>query len=78
MRWPSSIGLLVLGRAALGAVVGNQASKVRLFVFAVPQGSWWLFGGLVVLMGVAGLIACWIPARRALAIRPVEALRGEF
>jgi len=70
-------GLLVLGGAVLGALAGNQASKVRLFVFAVPDGSWWLFGGLVALMGVAGLIACWIPARRAVAIQPVEALRWD-
>jgi len=29
----------------------------------------------VALMGLAGVLACWLPARRALAIQPVEALR---
>jgi len=26
-------------------------------------------------MVLAGVLACWVPARRALAIQPIEALR---
>jgi predicted permease len=68
-------GLLILGGAVVGAVAGHQASKVRLFVFAVPEAGGWFFPGLVLVMALAGLMACWVPARRALSIQPVEALR---
>ncbi len=68
-------GLLVLGGAAVGAVLGHRVAGLRLFVFAVPEPGWWLFPGLMALMGLAGLLACWIPVRRALSIQPVEALR---
>lgn len=69
--------LLVLAGATLGAVAGHHLVRIRLFVFAVPDGGWWLFPGLVVLMAGAGLLACWLPARRALSIEPVEALRHD-
>lgn len=69
--------LLVLGGAALGAAAGAAGTRVRLFVFAVPDGGPWLFPALVVLMAGAGALACWVPARRALGIHPVEALREE-
>jgi ABC-type antimicrobial peptide transport system permease subunit len=48
-----------------------------MFVFAVPEAAWWFFPGLVTLMAVAGVVACWIPARRALAIQPLQALRHD-
>lgn len=67
----------MLGGAVVGAVVGYRASTIRLFVFAVPDGGWWLFPALVCVMGVAGAVACWVPARRALGIQPVEALQRE-
>lgn len=67
--------LLVVGGALVGALVGHRVASIRMFVFAVPEAGWWLFPGLVALMGIAGLLACWIPVRRALSIQPVEALR---
>jgi predicted permease len=67
--------LLVGGGGLLGAVAGFQVSSTRIFVFAVPAAGAWLFAALVALMALAGVLACWVPARRALAIQPVEALR---
>ncbi|MEK9499641.1 ABC transporter permease [Gaopeijia maritima] len=66
--------ILALG-AVVGAGVGLAFTRMRLFVFAVPEAQWWLFPALVAGTAVAGLLACWIPARRALAIQPVDALR---
>lgn len=59
----------------MGAFAGAQASKVRLFVFALPDAGPLLFPGLVGLMVIAGVLAVLVPTRRALAIQPVEALR---
>ena len=54
-----------------------RAGKIRLFVFAVPDPDPWLYPALVVLMGAVSVLACWVPARRAVAIQPVEAIRQE-
>jgi len=70
-------GLLVGAGAAAGATAGWALTRLRIFVFTVPEGAWWLFPGLVVAMAAAGALACWIPARRALAIQPVEALQHD-
>lgn len=70
-------GLLLAAGAVVGAAGGLALARVRLFVFAVPEAPWWLFPGLVAATALAGLLACWVPARRALAIQPVEALRHD-
>jgi ABC-type lipoprotein release transport system permease subunit len=33
--------------------------------------------GVAVLLGVVGVIACWLPAERAAAVDPAMALRAE-
>ena len=67
--------LMVSGGGLLGAIAGFQVSSTRIFVFAVPAAGAWVFAALVALMVLAGVLACWVPARRALAIQPIEALR---
>jgi len=70
-------GRLVVGGAALGAAAGAFASRFRVFAFVVPDQGLWLFPSLVLLMALAGAAACWLPARRALSVQPVEALRHD-
>ncbi len=82
---PASVLWAVVRRSAvlvgvggtIGALIGLQISRVRLFVFPIPEASPWLFPGLVAAMLLAGVSACWVPARRALRIQPVEALRSD-
>ena len=70
---------LLIGLGALVGSVGGRAfsSQQGLFVFNVPETGAWLFPVVVLATMAAGLIACWTPARRALSIQPVEALRHD-
>jgi predicted permease len=67
---------------AVGSVVGLglAAAGTRLLVrllFGVPPLDPVSFGGAVALFGAVGLVACYIPVRRAIRINAVEALRYE-
>jgi predicted permease len=69
--------LLAFGSAA-GLLLGILASRVLAFVVyeATPRDPLVLMG-VVVAMAILGLIATWIPARRALSIDPMVLLREE-
>ena len=69
--------LLGFGSAA-GLLLGLAAGKVLAFI--VSQATPWdpiVLGGVLVTMLVLGLLAGWIPARRALATDPLILLREE-
>ena len=69
--------LLSFGSAA-GLLLGVLASRVLAFIVyeATPRDPLAL-AGVVVAMAMLGLIATWIPARRALSIDPIVLLREE-
>jgi predicted permease len=72
-------GLILVG---IGVVVGVTGSLATMRVF---QGLLWgvsptdplTFALVSIVLAVAALLACYVPARRALAINPIVALRVE-
>lgn len=72
-----AVRLLALG-SALGLLLGILASRVLAFVVyeATPRDPL-VLAGCVLAMALLGLVATWVPARRALAIDPMVLLREE-
>jgi len=71
--------LLVLGAgSAAGLVLGVLASRLLAFLVyeATPRDPLVLLGAVGAMMMV-GLVATWIPARRALGVNPAQLLREE-
>lgn len=78
--------ILVIGQALtlviLGAIIGlgTAFGLTRLltkFLFEVDAGDPMTFGAVALLLAVVALIACYVPARRATKVDPLEALRCE-
>jgi len=64
------IGIGVLGASGLTWVM-------RSLLFEVSATDPGTFFGMIVLLGVVGLAACWVPAWRAMRVDPMVALRYE-
>jgi ABC-type antimicrobial peptide transport system permease subunit len=65
--------------AAAGIALGQALVTVRgIFAFRLPESSGpWGLPLLGAMMIAAGLLAAWVPARRALGVAPADALRAE-
>ncbi|HEV3483074.1 MAG TPA: ABC transporter permease [Candidatus Acidoferrales bacterium] len=83
---PRAVLALVLGSmiawttaGALAGVLGGWfASRLlRSLVFQIRAHDLWAIGAAVALQFVTVLLACWIPARRAMRVDPMVALRYE-
>jgi ABC-type antimicrobial peptide transport system permease subunit len=83
---PSQILRLVVGRglwlAGIGIVLGivGALAMARLLVFmlaGISPHDPLTFAGVAVLIAVVSLAACYIPARRAMRIDPLAAVRYE-
>jgi ABC-type antimicrobial peptide transport system permease subunit len=72
-----ALKLLAFGSAA-GLLLGILASRVLAFIVysATPRDPL-VLAGVVLAMSLLGLVATWIPARRALSIDPLILLREE-
>ena len=70
--------LLVLAGLVLGVVCALWAGRlVKSFLYGVKPLDAWTYVGVAILLIVVGSLAAVIPARRAAAVEPIEALRDE-
>ncbi|HET9370612.1 MAG TPA: FtsX-like permease family protein, partial [Vicinamibacterales bacterium] len=68
----------VLSGAAIGLLLAWISLDARQILAArIGEGSIWTLPAVVGLLVAAGLAAAWWPVRRALGVRPVDALRVE-
>jgi predicted permease len=72
-----AIKLLVVGSVA-GLILGVLATRVLAYIVyeATPRDPL-VLAGVVLTMSLLGLVATWIPARRALSVDPMTLLREE-
>jgi ABC-type antimicrobial peptide transport system permease subunit len=82
----SRIVQAIVSRAAwqvtAGAVLGCLLARLSLegrmiLVSRLGDGGTWTLPAVVGLLMLAGLAATWLPLRRALGVRPTDALRAE-
>jgi ABC-type antimicrobial peptide transport system permease subunit len=68
----ASLGLL-LGAAAAFALT----RLLRTVLYEVSPFDPASFAAVAIVLALIGLFACWLPARRATRVNPIEALRAE-
>ncbi len=77
MVMQQGLGMVVLGLGlGLAGAVG-VTQLLRSFLFEIQPLDPLTYGAVIVLLGVAAVAACWLPARRAAKVDPMEALRAE-
>lgn len=63
---------------AIGSGLGLAFVQMRsLILIRMPEPGVWMPLTIFLTLATAGLTACWLPARRALGIRPAEALSAD-
>ncbi len=62
----------------LGSLLGVAFVQLRSSILiSIPAPGFWMPATIFLTLALAGLTACWLPARRALGIRPSEALSSD-
>ncbi len=71
-------GGLVAAGAAVGLLAAAASARVlERFLFGITTSDGLTFAAAPLVLVAAGLAACWLPARRATRVDPMQALRVE-
>jgi ABC-type antimicrobial peptide transport system permease subunit len=70
-------GLVAVGLAAGSVMAWFAARLADSYVFGVKPHDAMTFSAVVLVLATASLFAAWLPARRAAAVDPIQALRSE-
>ena len=63
---------------AIGSALGLLSLQMRsILLISIPEFGLWMPLTIFTTLAIAGGLACWLPARRALNIRPAEALSAD-
>jgi putative ABC transport system permease protein len=69
---------LVICGVMLGAVLSLATARVmKSLLFGLSPADPLAYGGVILLLGIVALLACWVPARRATKVDPMVSLRTE-
>ena len=75
--WKQGIRLVIVG-VAVGAIAAWSLTRAMTHMLAgISPGDPVTYIAVTILMAAVGLLACWIPARRAMRVDPMVALRYE-
>jgi putative ABC transport system permease protein len=69
--------LLIVGSAVGGCLAILAVHSIKVFLFQVNAASPALFGAGVLILFLSSFMAAALPARRAISIDPIQALRNE-
>jgi hypothetical protein len=62
----------------IGTVLGIVFIQLRSWILiSIPAPGVWMPATIFLTLAIAGAVACWVPTRRALGIRPAEALQAD-
>jgi ABC-type antimicrobial peptide transport system permease subunit len=71
-------GAMLLAGAAVGTGLALLAGRlIRGYLYGVGAYDGWTFAGATALLLLSGMVAAYLPARRAAAVDPMVALRSE-
>jgi ABC-type antimicrobial peptide transport system permease subunit len=69
--------MLLAGVLAGTGLAWASARLIRGFLYGVKAHDAWTLAAAAILLLLCGLLSAWLPARRAAAVDPLEALRAE-
>jgi putative ABC transport system permease protein len=75
LRQAGTVTLLGIGAGLVAALAGSQL--IRSLLFGVSPRDPMVFSLTTIALLLVALLACWLPARRAARLSPLEALRTE-